>query len=79
MSILTSLYHDEEQLLPNSVHNEPPDDTRVYVRASPLTADAYRWLYENVHPDVLLASISGGTDIMACFAAGNPALPARCQ
>lgn len=42
MSILTSLYHDEEQLLPNSVHNEPPDDTRVYVRASPLTADARR-------------------------------------
>ena len=28
-----------------------------------------------VQPDVHLASISGGTDIMACFALGNPSLP----
>ena len=29
---------------------------------SPLTEEGYRWVYENVHSDVLLASISGGTD-----------------
>ena len=34
---------------------------------SPLTPEGYRWVYEHVHPDVLLASISGGTDPGAAF------------
>src|SRR5438046_180245 len=29
---------------------------------SPLPSEACRWVYEHVHPDVLLASISGGTE-----------------
>lgn len=28
-------------------------------------------------PDIHLASISGGTDILGCFALGNPTLPVR--
>lgn len=42
---------------------------------SPLSEEGYRWVYEHVHPDVLLACISGGTDPGACFLTGCPILP----
>jgi acetoacetyl-CoA synthetase len=42
---------------------------------SPLNPDSYRYVYRDVKPDVLLASISGGTDLMACFGGGCPILP----
>jgi acetoacetyl-CoA synthetase len=42
---------------------------------SPLPPEAYRWVYEHVHPDVLLASISGGTDPGAAFLTSSPILP----
>ena len=44
---------------------------------SPLTADAYGWVYEAVKPDVWLAPISGGTDFCGAFVGGNPMLPVR--
>jgi acetoacetyl-CoA synthetase len=42
---------------------------------SPLTAEGYRWIYECVHPDVMLASISGGTDPGTAFLTSCPTLP----
>ncbi|MDX2200074.1 MAG: acetoacetate--CoA ligase [Phycisphaerae bacterium] len=42
---------------------------------SPLAPEQFRWVYDNVKQDVLLASISGGTDIISCFMLGNPILP----
>jgi acetoacetyl-CoA synthetase len=42
---------------------------------SPLTEDGYRWIYEHVHPDVLLASISGGTDPNTAFLGACPTAP----
>jgi len=42
---------------------------------SPLVAESYDYAYANLKADVCLASISGGTDIMAGFADANPALP----
>ncbi len=42
---------------------------------APLSPSSYRYVYRDVHPDVQLSSISGGTDIMACFGAGCPLLP----
>lgn len=42
---------------------------------SPLTEDGYRWVYENVNPDLMLASITGGTDPGTAFVASNPTLP----
>ena len=42
---------------------------------SPLTDDGYRWIYEHVHPDVLLASISGGTDPNTAFLGTCPTAP----
>jgi acetoacetyl-CoA synthetase len=41
---------------------------------SPLPADGFRFAYEHVAP-VRLSSITGGTDIIGCFALGNPCLP----
>ncbi len=42
---------------------------------SPLTEPQYEWVYKNVKEDVQLSSITGGTDIISCFALGNPMLP----
>ena len=39
---------------------------------SPLNPPSYRYVYREVKPDVLLASITGGTDLMACFGGGCP-------
>jgi acetoacetyl-CoA synthetase len=40
---------------------------------SPLAAHSFDYVYEHVKPAVRLSSISGGTDIISCFALGNPA------
>jgi acetoacetyl-CoA synthetase len=42
---------------------------------SPLVPESYAYVYREVKSDVCLSSISGGTDIMACFADANPVLP----
>jgi len=47
----------------------------VLSTGSPLTADNYKWVYNEVKTDVQLSSISGGTDIISCFMLGNPNLP----
>jgi len=39
---------------------------------SPLAAESFRWVYQAIKPDVHLASISGGTDIVSCFVLGIP-------
>ena len=42
---------------------------------SPLAPESYDYVYQQVKDRVLLSSISGGTDIISCFALGNPLLP----
>ncbi|HEX7325012.1 MAG TPA: acetoacetate--CoA ligase [Rhodanobacteraceae bacterium] len=42
---------------------------------SPLLPESFDYVYRDVKQNVLLASISGGTDICSCFALGNPLLP----
>jgi acetoacetyl-CoA synthetase len=42
---------------------------------SPLAPVGFEWVYESVKHDVHLASISGGTDICACFVGGDPTSP----
>jgi acetoacetyl-CoA synthetase len=44
---------------------------------SPLSASAYAWVYESVSPQVMLSSISGGTDVCTALVAGLPTLPVR--
>ena len=44
---------------------------------SPLTSDAYAWIYDAVKQDIWLAPISGGTDFAGAFVGGNPMMPVR--
>ncbi|MCL7997260.1 acetoacetate--CoA ligase [Brucella sp. 21LCYQ03] len=39
---------------------------------SPLSPEGFAFVYEAIKPDVHLASISGGTDIVSCFVLGVP-------
>ena len=42
---------------------------------SPLSPESFDYVYEKVKPDIHLASIAGGTDLVACFMLGSPLLP----
>ena len=41
---------------------------------SPLVEESFEYVYKHVKKEVHLASISGGTDIISCFALGSPTL-----
>jgi acetoacetyl-CoA synthetase len=55
--------------------DELPDTRTILYTGSPLSETGYRWIYDSVKPDVHLAGIAGGTDIISCFVLGNPNLP----
>jgi acetoacetyl-CoA synthetase len=42
---------------------------------SPLSIENFKFVYKYFKSDLLLASISGGSDIVSCFALGNPIWP----
>jgi acetoacetyl-CoA synthetase len=42
---------------------------------SPLVEESFDFVYNNIKKDLLLSSISGGTDIVSCFVLGDPTLP----
>ncbi|HEY5545868.1 MAG TPA: acetoacetate--CoA ligase, partial [Gemmatimonadaceae bacterium] len=42
---------------------------------SPLAGPGFDYVYETIKRDVCLSSISGGTDIISCFALGSPVGP----
>ncbi len=42
---------------------------------SPLAPESYDFVYRDIKNDICLSSISGGTDIVSCFALGCPILP----
>jgi len=42
---------------------------------SPLSAESFEYAYRDIKQDLCLSSISGGTDIVSCFALGSPTLP----
>lgn len=42
---------------------------------SPLPPEGFHWAYEQIKPDLWLASISGGTDLCTAFVGGCPLLP----
>ncbi|MGB3718122.1 MAG: acetoacetate--CoA ligase [Proteobacteria bacterium] len=52
------------------------DTVRVVLSTgSPLAPESFDYVYEHIKPDVHLASISGGTDIVGCFVLGIPTEP----
>ncbi len=42
---------------------------------SPLSIGSFEYVYQAIKRDVQLSSIAGGTDLISCFALGNPILP----
>ena len=47
----------------------------VFSTGSPLAPESFDFVYEAIKPDLHLASISGGTDILSCFVLGDPTRP----
>lgn len=42
---------------------------------APLPAEGFEWVYEHVHANLLLGSVSGGTDVCTAFVGSCPLLP----
>ena len=65
---------------PSTVSNRPKPMTcercaLILSTGSPLSGESYDYVYSKIKPDVCLSNISGGTDLCACFATGNPTAP----
>ncbi|KAE8232843.1 hypothetical protein CF326_g2121 [Tilletia indica] len=50
---------------------------QILSTGSPLRADLYPWILDVIGSDILIGSITGGTDICSLFAGHNEALPVR--
>ena len=61
-------------IMPRASHNLASLRS-ILSTGSPLAHHSYDYVYRQVKSDVHLASISGGTDIISCFALGNPTGP----
>ena len=62
------------ELIPKNTH-KLDSLTTVLSTGSPLSHESFQYLYEQVKTDICVSSISGGTDIISCFALGCPILP----
>ncbi|HET7469161.1 MAG TPA: acetoacetate--CoA ligase, partial [Gemmatimonadales bacterium] len=65
---------EKEGLAPARTHDLGPLRS-ILSTGSPLASHSFDYVYSAVKPDVHLASVSGGTDIISCFALGNPVGP----
>ncbi|MEO7905705.1 MAG: acetoacetate--CoA ligase, partial [Saprospiraceae bacterium] len=65
---------EKSGLHPATSQNLPALRT-VLSTGSPLANHSFDYVYSSIRNDVHLASISGGTDIISCFAGGNPIAP----
>ena len=58
-------------LLPKDTHDLSTVKA-ILTTGSVLVPESFDFVYQHIKSDVCLSSISGGTDIMGCFAGGNP-------
>ncbi|MCE2482331.1 MAG: acetoacetate--CoA ligase [Alphaproteobacteria bacterium] len=65
---------DKAGLEPARSHSLASVDT-ILSTGSPLRPEGFDYVYERVKADVCLSSMSGGTDLIACFVGGNPTGP----
>jgi acetoacetyl-CoA synthetase len=65
---------EKEQVKPSQIADLSPLRA-ILSTGSPLAAHSYDFVYEAIKTRVRLASISGGTDIVSCFALGDPTGP----
>ncbi len=56
-------------------HHALPALRSILSTGSPLAPSSFDFVYTEVKQDLQLASIAGGTDLISCFALGNPLLP----
>jgi acetoacetyl-CoA synthetase len=56
-------------------HEGLPALRSILSTGSPLAPSSFDYVYRSIKADVQLASIAGGTDLISCFALGNPLLP----
>ncbi|KAI8346988.1 hypothetical protein B0O80DRAFT_392144 [Mortierella sp. GBAus27b] len=56
-------------------HNNLSTLHSIYSTGSPLKPESFDFVYENIKQDLLLGSITGGTDICSLFACHNSILP----
>jgi len=61
-------------LVPKDFTNLPSLQT-ILSTGSPLVDESFDYVYDSIKPNVQLGSISGGTDLISCFALTSPALP----
>ena len=54
---------------------ELPSLKAILSTGSPLAPSGFDFVYSKIKPDLMLASIAGGTDLISCFVLGNPMLP----
>jgi acetoacetyl-CoA synthetase len=59
---------------PRTSHNLQSLHT-ICSTGSPLSPEGFDWVYASIKHDVHLSSISGGTDLCACFVGGDPTRP----
>ncbi|XP_076006898.1 acetoacetyl-CoA synthetase [Genypterus blacodes] len=64
----------ERNLKPSETHNLQSLHT-ILSTGSPLKPQSYDYVYQCIKSNVLLGSISGGTDIVSCFMGQNPTVP----
>lgn len=64
----------ERNLKPMETHSLQSLHT-ILSTGSPLKPQSYDYVYECIKRNVLLGSISGGTDIVSCFMGQNPTVP----
>ena len=65
---------DKAGIKPRETH-ELTELKAILSTGSPLLPESFDYVYRDIKPDLQLSSISGGTDIVSCFALGNPILP----
>ncbi|MDF3052643.1 MAG: acsA [Geminicoccaceae bacterium] len=65
---------EKEGLAPGRTH-DLSSLRAILSTGSPLAGPSYDYVYSRIKSDLHLASISGGTDIVSCFALGNPVAP----
>jgi acetoacetyl-CoA synthetase len=59
----------------NAQFRDYPSLETILSTGSPLLPEQFDFVYKKIKKDVMLGSISGGTDIISCFMLGCPILP----
>ncbi|MFT5209814.1 MAG: acetoacetyl-CoA synthetase [Flavobacterium sp.] len=65
---------EKEGVKPNESHDLSSLKTMLST-GSPLSEESFQYVYRDIKEDLCLSSISGGTDIISCFALGNTTMP----